>query len=82
MLIGGQEFPNKCPEDCPGRKEPFTQGGLCHYCPIFNCAGDEDTILLHPKDYRPDWAKAWKEWFDKEMKGFPELRLEKEKETA
>jgi len=75
MIIGGQEFPERCPENCPGHDEILTQGGLCHRCPIFNCAGDKDMILLHPSDYRPDWAKAWKEWFDGGMKGFPALYL-------
>jgi len=79
MIIGGQEFPEKCPENCPGKKEPFMQGGLCHRCPIFNCKSfimeEHKVRLVEPEEYRSDWAKAWKEWFDKGMNGYPELFL-------
>jgi len=75
IVIGGQEFPTRCPENCPGRNEPFTQGGLCHRCPIFNCVSKKGMVLLRPEDYRPDWAKAWKEWFESGMKGYPDLWL-------
>jgi len=71
IRIGGELFPVRCPEDCPGRGEDFSQGGLCARCPIFNCVGDP--ILLRPSDYRKDWAKAWRQWFDDGMKGWPEL---------
>jgi len=73
MLVGGQEFPEKCPENCPGHNELVGQGGLCHRCPIFNCVGPGPLLLSD--DYRPDWAKAWREWFDGGMKGLPELRF-------
>jgi len=76
MIIGGQEFPRKCPDDCPGHNEPFMQGGLCHRCPIFNCTpGSAGFILVEPEEYRSDWARYWKEWFDNGMKGKPYLPL-------
>jgi len=75
IIIGGQKFSTRCPENCPGKKEPFMQGGLCHRCPIFNCVEREGLRLLRPEDYRPDWAKEWKRWFDEGMKGLPELYL-------
>jgi len=73
--IGGERFPKECPETCPGRDELrfYSQGGLCHRCPIFNCAGD--FTLLEPDDYRRDWVRAWKEWFNGGMKGLPELYI-------
>ena len=73
VIIGGQEFSAKCPTNCPGKAGFPDQGGLCHRCPILNCVGPEDTILLRPQDYRKDWAKAWREWFDRGMKGWPDL---------
>ena len=69
MLIGGQEFPTECPENCPGKRD----SNLCRYCPIFNCVGEN--ALLKPGDYRKDWALAWKRWFDSGMVGLPDLRL-------
>ena len=80
VIIGGQEFPSKCPEKCLGNHELFMQGGLCHRCPIFNCTGE--FLLLEPDDYRKDWAKAWKEWFDSGMKGLPELYFEESHEQG
>jgi len=78
MLIGGQEFDPKCPEECPGKKMAFSQGGLCHRCPVFNCvpAKGDTFVLLEPEEYRKDWAKVWRQWFDDGMKGCPELTLE------
>ena len=76
MKIGGQLLPAKCPTDCPGKTEAIWQGGLCHRCPVFNCVPDEEGFsLLPPEDYRSDWAKAWQEWFDDDMKGLPKLHL-------
>ena len=72
VVIGGQEFPTECPDGCPG-KIFLDQGGLCRRCPIFNCVGPEDMILLRPQDYRKSWAKAWRKWFDSGMKGWPDL---------
>jgi len=63
MLIGGQEFPDQCPEGCPGRRyENPDQGSLCFRRPIFNCRGPN--ALLHPDQYQSDWAEEWKRWFD------------------
>ena len=46
---------------------------------MFNCKPTDDGFrLLEPNDYRPDWAKAWKEWFNSGMQGYPELPLERE----
>ena len=73
IMIGGESFNTSCPAECPGKSESFSQGGLCHRCPIFNCAGEFK--LLEPSDYRDDWAKAWRRWFDSGMNGFPELLL-------
>ena len=74
IIIGGELFPKECPENCPGKKETVHQGSLCHHCPIFNCAGDH-FMLIQPSDYRRDWARVWKEWFDSGMKGLPKLYL-------
>lgn len=76
--IGGQMFPTKCPNECPYRRKPQIQGSFCHRCPIFNCSGDFK--LIEPGDYRPDWAKRWKEWFNEGMIGIVELPLYKEDE--
>jgi len=75
--IGGQLFPDDCPEKCPGRIMGYGQGDLCHRCPIFNCTGV--FRLLPPEHYRPEWAEAWKKWFDTGMEGLPELYFEVEK---
>ena len=69
IIIGGEAFPAKCPENCPGKKEAFSQGGFCHHCPIFNCTGD--FMIALSDDQRKDWAKAWKRWFDSGMEGYP-----------
>jgi len=71
VKIGGIFFNEDCPEKCPGHEEHFSQGGLCHRCPIFNCVGE--VRLLEPEEYRKGWAEAWKIWFDNGMKDFPEL---------
>jgi len=73
MIIGGVEFFTKCPEKCPGQTIMPGQGGLCHRCPIFNCAGEFP--LLGPGEFRPDWAEAWKTWFEEGMRGYPILPL-------
>ena len=79
IIIGGQEFPTSCPEKCPANSVSFDR--LCYRCPIFNCAPDSNGFsLLEADDYRPDWAKAWKEWFEGDMKEWPELYLERRKE--
>jgi len=80
VLIGGQLFPDKCPDGCPEKGEsfPFYQGNICSRCPIFNCTplkGDPEFTLIRPEDYRPDWALEWKKWLDNDMKGIPKLVL-------
>ena len=69
------EFPDNCPRGCPERGKVFSQGDICSRCPIFNCGGDPEYTLLRPEEYREDWAKVWKEWFDNGMKGSPDLRF-------
>lgn len=77
--IGGVEFESTCPSKCPGRSEPMSQGGLCFRCPIFNCIPSpndpEQFVLLRPEEYRKDWAREWKRWFDSGMNGLPKLML-------
>ena len=83
IIIGGQEFQDHCPLDCPEREEPFYQGNMCSRCPIFNCtppAGDPDFIMMEPDEYRKDWAVEWKKWFNRGMKGGVNLELHFEKE--
>jgi len=74
MIVGGQEFPNECPKDCPGLSmSKVDEKCLCQRCPIFLCVERRNGSILRPFEYRPDWAKAWKEWFKGGMKGFPNL---------
>jgi hypothetical protein len=81
MIIGGQEFPDVCVPECRLGKEYRGQGDLCDRCPIFCCTlyqdepGEPPHRILEPDDYRPDWAKAWKEWFDGGMAGYPKISL-------
>ena len=86
MLIAGIEFPDSCPQGCPFKQETFDQSSLCTRCPIFNCKqfpfpcedGTEIMMsLIEPNEYREDWAKEWKRWFDEGMKDYPELYLQK-----
>jgi len=77
MKISGEEFPDRCPENCPGSKEPFGQSSICVRCPIFNCVGPDP--LLSPDEYRKDWARIWKKWFDEGMRGLPGIFRKKEK---
>jgi len=86
MIIAKKyEVPDSCPGKCPGQKELFHQGGLCHYCPIFQCGkieappeyADKEGFfcLCEADDYRLDWAKTWSEWFKGDMKEYPVLPL-------
>lgn len=85
MIIGGVEFPDSCPLECPGHSQMKGHGGLCYRCPIFvcrefDCPPDRNgnvipMRLVEPEDYRPDWAREWRRWFDGGMKGYPELSL-------
>jgi hypothetical protein len=79
------EVPDSCPEKCPGQWDSLfpQQGGICYRCPILNCTiemsppcdgGDsEQFCMLKPENYREDWALVWKEWFQGDMKNWPEL---------
>ena len=71
IIIEGELFPKECPKNCPGKKEAFSQGGFCHHCPIFNCTGN--FMIALSDDQKKDWARAWKEWFNSGMKGYPDL---------
>ena len=70
IIIGGEEFPAECPPECPFKNQE-DKDDYCYECPIFNCVGPGR--LLDPDEYRKDWAKIWKKWFDGGMKGLPEL---------
>jgi len=79
ILIGGQEFPNKtCLKDeCKfwGDPHALSQGSWCYRCPLLNCVLDEDGFnLLNPSDYREDWAKEWKLFFEGKT-DYPKLKL-------
>lgn len=76
IYIGNQLFPTKCSNKCPGKEEPICQGNLCHRCPIFNCVPTEDGFcLIEPNNYRQDWAKEFRKWFNNGCKGYPKLKL-------
>ncbi len=77
IIIGGQEFPTKCPEKC---KEVIIENNMqdlcCFRCPILNCVPDEEGFsLCSPIMYRKDWALIWKEWFNSDMSKIPILTL-------
>ena len=81
MLIANEvKIPDECPKDCSFKKdiEHFGQNSICIRCPVLNCREFEMegqmTSLLRPEDYRLDWAKEWKKFFDKEI-DFPKLCL-------
>jgi hypothetical protein len=80
MIVAGQyEVPDECPENCRFQDDPHAhmQGGMCHRCPVLNCAGIPDDSsyadpdgkfrLLQPEDYRPDWAAEWVRFFAGEI---------------
>lgn len=78
--------PDDCPIACIGRKEKFSQGGICFRCPILNCKTIvirneegyyEEVNVLPPNDYREDWARIWSEWFEGDMSKYPDLPLKK-----
>ncbi len=76
IYIGGQLFPTACPKSCPGLRETFEQGGLCHICPIFNCTPNKKGFyLIEPHNYRQDWAKEFRKWFNNGWKGYPLLKI-------
>jgi len=74
MKIAGIDFPNDCPKDCSFKNDfsIFGQSSICGRCPIFNCGGEFK--LLECDEYREDWVKEWKRFFDGEIK-FPILIL-------
>ena len=76
IYIGGQLFGTVCPRKCLGWEEYFDQGGICYRCPIFNCTPDKNGFcLLEPDDYRQDWAKEFRKWFNNGCIGYPNLIL-------
>jgi len=76
MYIGGQLFPTDCPERCPEKSKPFYQGNTCSRCPISNSVPDANGFsLVDPNDYRSDWAKAFRTWFNNGMIGQVNLPL-------
>lgn len=80
MIVAGIEFPDSCPGKCKMHPYSFIhcgQSSPCMRCPIFNCGGS--VHLIEPKDYREDWAKEWKRFFDGEV-DFPQLPLKMRKE--
>ena len=78
MKIGNTELPGKCPPKCPLAYPVSHEIDACFSCPIFNCTEEES--IMSPEEYRPDWAEAWKVWFDTGMHGYPELPLKKQKD--
>ena len=86
MIVANKyEFPDKCPKDCKFTDDvrQYGQNSICIRCPVFNCSmpenpTEEDKIhlpLLRPEDYRPDWAKEWRKFFDGET-DFPHLSFD------
>lgn len=85
MIVAGIEFPNECPKDCPftGDIMMHGQNSICGRCPLFCCSPCQDDdespygafCLVEPEQYRPDWAKVWRRWFDDGMQGYPVLPL-------
>lgn len=61
------EVPDVCPKDCKFIIGPFYQGNMCSRCPVFNCAHTKGFCLIEPEDYRLDWAKEWKRFFNGEV---------------
>jgi hypothetical protein len=72
MLVAGNEFPDKCPENCPFIDDVinFGQNAMCTSCPIFVCPE-----VVPAEHYRKDWSDEWRKFFDGGMKGFPSLKL-------
>lgn len=77
MIIGGQEFPERCPADCRFRGDFYERGqaSICIRCPVFCCIEIDGFRLLEPDDYREDWAAEWKRFFDGEV-DYPSLKFE------
>lgn len=79
MVIAGYEIPDRCPKGCPHRDSfaMYGQSAICGRCPLLVCTPDpsEGWCLVEPDDFRPDWAKAWSEWFKGDMQGQPDLLL-------
>ncbi len=76
IYIGNQLFDTECSKNCPGQEELFSQGNLCLRCPILNCVpGLDGFCLIEPNDYRQDWAREFREWFNNGCVGYPNLTL-------
>ena len=73
MKVAGIEFPNKCTEDCLLKNDlrQFGQNSICTRCPVFSCCGK--CRLIEPEEYRHDWAKEWKKFFDSKYEYIPML---------
>ena len=73
------ECPDKCPDDCELKKEPFHQGSICTRCPVFCCKmpiTEEDKKylpILNPDEFRDDWAREWANFF--QTGEYPHLKL-------
>lgn len=83
MLVSEKriEIPDTCPKECPEPESPWyqCQNGLCYRCPVLICKKntDDGLCLVAPEDYRPDWAKEFRAWFDSNCASDhrPKLRL-------
>jgi len=82
LIVNGVVFPFECPKNCPFTDDIslYGQNAICGRCPLFCCSGAEP--LVSPGQYRIDWAKAWKAWFDGGMRDVPDLRFEPPKEES
>ena len=81
MIISDKniEIPDSCPINCRFKEElkQFYQDDICYSCPVLNCSNpsnDPMMPILEPEQYRSDWAKEWKRFFDGEIEE-PELCL-------
>ena len=66
MQIANLEFPDHCPEQCKGKDEPWTHGGLCSRCPVFNVPE-----VVSADSYNPTWAAEYHSFIN----GGPEPKL-------
>ncbi len=63
--------PNSCPADCRYIDDfyKYGQNAICGRCPVFVCKEpetEEDYMfmpLVPAKEYRPDWAEEWEQFF-------------------
>jgi hypothetical protein len=65
IITGNIEIPDSCPVNCPFTGKAMFQGDMCCRCPVFNCKSEIiDIQLLKPEEYREDWGKEFKLFFD------------------